>query len=77
MRYKYLHLLKLWSIPYKLTKEIEVDETYITHCRKGRKIEGHPGKKRGTPARKKEACQKKRYVSNSGAAIGKLHCSFF
>lgn len=45
-----------------LTKEIEVDETYVTHCRKGRKIEGHPGKKRGTPARK-EACQKKRYVS--------------
>ena len=48
-------LLKLWSIPYKLTKEIEVDETYITHCRKGRKNRGssrgrneeHPLEKRG------------------------------
>ena len=52
-------LLKLWSIPYKLTKEIEVDETYITHCRKGRKIEGHPGKKRGTPARKRGLSKEK------------------
>ena len=53
-------LLKLWSIPYKLTKEIEVDETYVTHCRKGRKIEGHPGKKRGTPARKRGLSEEKR-----------------
>ena len=43
-----------------LTKEIEVDETYITHCRKGRKIEGHPGKKRGTPARKRGLSEEKR-----------------
>lgn len=42
-----------------LTKEIEVDETYVTHCRKGRKIEGHPGKKRGTPARKRGLSKEK------------------
>ena len=60
-----------------LTKEIEVDETYVTHCRKGRKIEGHPGKKRGTPARKKRLVKRKDMYPNSGAAIGKLHCSFF
>ena len=30
--------------------EVEMDETYVTHCRKGRVVEGHPGKKRGTPA---------------------------
>lgn len=45
-----------------LTKEIEVDETYVTHCRKGRKIEGHPGRNEEHPL-EKEACQKKRYVS--------------
>ena len=32
--------------------EVEMDETYVTHCRKGRVVEGHPGKKRGTPATK-------------------------
>lgn len=33
--------------------EVEMDETYVTHCRKGRVVEGHPGKKRGTPATKR------------------------
>ena len=33
--------------------EVEMDETYVTHCRKGRIIDGHPGKKRGTPATKR------------------------
>ena len=27
-----------------------MDETYVTHCRKGRFIKDHPGKKRGTRA---------------------------
>ena len=28
--------LKIWSVPYVLHHEIEMDETYVTHCRKGR-----------------------------------------
>lgn len=32
--------------------EVEMDETYVTHCRKGRIIDGHSGKKRRTPAAK-------------------------
>ena len=56
-----------------LTKEIEVDETYVTHCRKGRKIEGHPGKKRGTPARKRGLSKEKicilTAVQRSGTAL--------
>ena len=36
-----------------VSHEVEMDETYITHCRKGRVAEGHPGKKRGTPAAKR------------------------
>ena len=40
--------LKIWSVPYVLHHEIEMDETYVTHCRKGRFIKDHPGKKRGT-----------------------------
>lgn len=43
--------------------EVEMDETYVTHCRKGRIIDGHPGKKRGTPAQN-EDCRMKRSVSS-------------
>ena len=43
--------------------EVEMDETYVTHCRKGRIVEGHPGKKRGTPAAKRGLAEEK-IISN-------------
>ena len=56
-------LSKIWSLTYMVGHEVEMDETYVTHCRKGRIIDGHPGKKRGTPAQN-EDCRMKRSVSS-------------
>ena len=43
--------------------EVEMDETYVTHCRKGRVVEGQSGKKRGTPAAKRGLAEEK-IISN-------------
>ena len=42
-----------------LHHEIEMDETYVTHCRKGRFIKDHPDKKRGTCASRAGLSDKK------------------
>lgn len=46
--------------------EVEMDETYVTHCRKGRVVEGHPGKKRGTPATKRGLSDEKICILTAG-----------
>ena len=51
--------LKISSVPYVLHHEIEMDETYVTHCRKGRFIKDHPDKKRGTCASRAGLSDKK------------------
>ena len=67
--------LKIWSVPYVLHHEIEMDETYVTHCRKGRFIKDHP-------ARSGDPCFQGRFVrwesvhNNSSATPGKMYCTF-
>lgn len=48
-----------------------MDETYVTHCRKGRVIEGHPGKKRGTPASKRGISDEKICILTAAQRLGK------
>ena len=51
--------------------EVEMDETYVTHCRKGRIIDGHPGKKRGTPATKRGLSDEKICILTAVQRLGK------
>lgn len=51
--------------------EVEMDETYVTHCRKGRVVEGHPGKKRGTPATKRGLSEEKICILTAVQRLGK------
>lgn len=51
--------------------EVEMDETYVTHCRKGRVVEGHPGKKRKTPATKRGLSDEKIYILTAVQRLGK------
>ena len=48
-----------------------MDETYVTHCRKGRVIEGHPGKKRGTSASKRGISDEKICILTAAQRLGK------
>ena len=51
--------------------EVEMDETYVTHCRKGRVVEGHPGKKRETPATKRGLSDEKICILTTVQRLGK------
>ena len=51
--------------------EVEMDETYVTHSRKGRVVEGHPGKKRGTPATKRGLSDEKICILTAVQRLGK------
>ena len=51
--------------------EVEMDETYVTHCRKGRIIDGHPGKKRGTPATNRGLSDEKICILTAVQRLGK------
>ena len=51
--------------------EVEMDETYVTHCRKGRIIDGHPEKKRGTPATKRGLSDEKICILTAVQRLGK------
>ncbi|OUP56322.1 hypothetical protein B5F14_09825 [Faecalitalea cylindroides] len=66
-------LSKIWSLPYMVGHEVEMDETYVTHthCRKGRVVEGHPGKKRGTPATKRGLSDEKICILTAVQRLGK------
>lgn len=63
--------LKIWSVPYVLHHEIEMDETYVTHCRKGRFIKDHPGKKRGTCASRAGLSDEKVCIITAVQRLGK------
>ena len=63
--------LKIWSVPYVLHHEIEMDETYVTHCRKGRFIKDHPGKKRGTCASRAGLSDEKVCIFTAVQRLGK------
>lgn len=56
--------------------EVEMDETYVTHCRKGRVVEGHPGKKRGTPATKRGLSDEKICILTAVQRLGKCKAIF-
>ena len=64
-------LSKIWSLTYMVGHEVEMDETYVTHCRKGRIIDGHPGKKRGTPATKRGLSDEKICILTAVQRLGK------
>ena len=54
-----------------LHHEIEMDETYVTHCRKGRFIKDHPGKKRGTRASRAGLSDEKVCIITAVQRLGK------
>ena len=54
-----------------LHHEIEMDETYVTHCRKGRFIKDHPGKKRGTCASRAGLSDEKVCIITAVQRLGK------
>ena len=70
MRHKYRHFIEVMESPIQAAKEIEVDETYVTYCRKERKIKDHPWKKRGTPARKRGLSEEKICILTAVQRLG-------
>lgn len=48
-----------------------MDETYVTHCRKGRFIKDHPGKKRGTCASRAGLSDEKVCIITAVQRLGK------
>ena len=64
-------LSKIWSLTYTVGHEVEMDETYVTHCRKGRIIEEHPGKKHGTPATKRGLSDEKNLYPHCVQGLGR------